>query len=123
MTETGWEWWSGSSDEYFTSSHDTREEAIAALDGEGGYIVEARQDPIKLSNFIDADYLLEWAEENVERSENLDAVFDVTPQQEADLGHRLREACDQWQLENGLVFHSDLFTDMRNAEGIDADPV
>ena len=120
--DDGWKWWAGTNEEYYHSSADTREEAIACLDGEGGYICEARIDPIALAGFIDADWIIERAEEGVERSENIDEVFEITPAQQADLQLRLREASDQWQLENGLVFKSDLFSSSRNMEAISADP-
>ena len=50
--KTGWLWFSGSNDEHYSDTHNTREEAIAALEGFGGYIVEAIQEP---ENFISND--------------------------------------------------------------------
>lgn len=55
----GMAWWSGSNEEYFTNGpFDTREDAVAALDGEGGYVVKAALMPITFSaaSLIDDQY-------------------------------------------------------------------
>jgi hypothetical protein len=122
MSTDDWKWWAGSNDEYYHSSCTTREEAIACLGGEGGFICEAIILPIQLSSFIDATDLLDRADENVDRSENLNEIFIITAEQEVDLDRRLKAACDEWQLAHGLVFRSDLFTMVRNNEQISPEP-
>ncbi|RHZ96495.1 hypothetical protein D1114_07240 [Cereibacter sphaeroides] len=43
----GWGWWSGYDGEHYGNGpFATRDEAVRALCGRGGYIVEARQDPL-----------------------------------------------------------------------------
>jgi hypothetical protein len=54
-----WEWWSGSNDEYYTNGpFASREAAISALDGYGGFIVEAVKKSVQFSadQLIDSQY-------------------------------------------------------------------
>lgn len=47
---TDWRWWSGTNDEWYSNGpFDTRDQAVAALDGHGGYIVEAQNGVIHFS--------------------------------------------------------------------------
>ena len=118
----GWTWWSGRDGENYTDANDTRDAAIAALEGEGGYIIEARQDPLDLSDYLDAADLLERAEEAAfdQANEDGDPIFDAKPEQIADLEARLKRACDEWQAAHGLVFTPWCFTASRNRERIAA---
>jgi len=119
----GWLWFSGSNDENYSNTHNTREHAIAELDGHGGYIVEARQDPMRMANYIDADSLFESAEEDASEFSNGDGdpIFECTRDQQSDLQDRLRQACDKWQEDHELVFKPWCFTDTRNSEKIAPD--
>ena len=121
-----WKWWSGSNDEWYTESHDTRDEAIQSLEGEGGYIIEARQGPVSLSDYFDADDFLTIADETLSDSDlghpEGDALFECSPEQAADLETRVRAAIDAWQEAHGLKFVPSMFTASRNAEYINPDP-
>jgi len=117
----GWFWFSGSNDEWYQNGPcKTREQAILELDGEGGYIIEARQDPVKLSDYADLEGAIERAHEGSYDliGEDGDPIFEVTPEQEKDLIARLKAAADQWQADHKLVFTPRMFTATRNAEKI-----
>ena len=135
--ETGWAWWSGRSDEWFehgpfSAREDAIDEAQCDASGEfldedgiwkvGIHIAEARQDPLRVADWIGADWILDRAEDllcDSERvsSENDDGPwFEVTKEQESDLVDRLKRACDEWQDAHGLVFTCNTFSAMRNAE-------
>lgn len=120
--DDGWKWFSGTNDEYYSDGpFNTRGEAIEALEGEGGYIIEARQDPLKLSQHIDFERALEDTEEDFERLEEDDSIiFDCTQAQQANLIDRLKTAVNDWQTHHELVFKSVAFTASRNGEFIDA---
>ena len=121
-----WKWWSGTNDEWYSQSHETREEAIQSLEGEGGYIIEARQDPVPLSGYFRADDFLERADETLSGSDlghpDGDILFECSPEQERDLEARVRAAIDAWQEANGLKFVPAMFTASRNAEYVEPDP-
>lgn len=137
MSNTGWKWWTGTNDEIMTyGPHDTREDAIREAqedrigefqdkDGTwkiGCHVVEACQDPLRLADWIDADRLLELAEDRLSDSDRVAAdedrgpFFECTPEQEKDLAERIARGCDEWQAEHGLVFTCRTFSAMRNAE-------
>lgn len=132
----GWKWFAGTNDEYFSiGPHETRDEAIETArqdacgefqdeDGVwkvGVHVVEARQDPLRLSIFIDVDHMLERAEEDVSESEfvNYDygddgPFFSATQDQEADLAARIKRVCDEWQDAHGLAYVPRAFSASRN---------
>jgi hypothetical protein len=137
MSHTGWKWWAGTNDEIMTyGPHDTREDAIREAqedrvgefqDGDGTWkigchVVEARQDPLRLADWVDVDDLLTRAEESLADSDRVGAEgdegpwFECTPEQEKDLAERIQLACDDWQQVNGLVFTCQTFSASRNAE-------
>lgn len=116
-TDTGWAWWAGSTEEHYSSEHETREQAIAELDGEDGWICEAKPGQPRLAAHLDLEKAVERADENFERAEDEDEediIFDLT---EADFAS-LRRAIDKWQTHEGLVFKSGLFSAQRNVEFI-----
>jgi len=139
---SGWQWWAGANEEWFTIGPcDTKEQAIdeALNDGIGEwldetqdppawmqsfFVVEARQYPLKLSDWINADLILDLANENLVGSDRVSSEnddgpwFEVTPEQQADLVNRLKSVCDEWQSSHGLVFHSSTFSHQRNSETI-----
>ena len=137
-TTDGWGWWaSADADNYTVGPEPTRQAVIqAAVDDELGYddrpendprcvfhICEARQDPICLSDWIQANRILERADDNLSGSDRVSEYdeppyFDVTREQEADLIRRLKTACDEWQDAHGLVFVMHQFSDSRNEETV-----
>lgn len=137
MNDDGWKWWAGTNDEIMTyGPHDTRDDAIREAQedrmGEfqdecgtwkiGCHVVEARQDSLRLADWIDADRLLERAEESLADSDRISCDgddgpwFACTPEQEKDLSDRIARACDDWQAGHGLKFSCMTFSAMRNAE-------
>jgi len=122
---TKWEWWSGYDGEHYNGPFGSRAQAIAELDGDDGYIVEARQDPVMLSYFVDAESLIDAANEGAVdcrmTNEDGDPIFDPSVDDLADLQARLKSACDEWQAVRGLVFVPWAFTEMRNKERVAAE--
>jgi hypothetical protein len=136
---TKWQWWAGSHEEWMTVGPcDTKEQVIqeATQDGIGEWkddnekwfqsfhIVEARQDPLKLSEWIGLDYILERADESLADSDRVSCEnddgpwFECTKDQEADLISRIRAACDNWQADHALVFTCPTFSHSRNHEDV-----
>lgn len=125
MTEhLEWKWYSGSNEEQFSGGpFDTREEAIADLDGYGGYIVLARKVPLRLSGYFDVDTFLEQAEEAAYDlcNESGDTLFDLSKEQSEDLQARIRTAIEAWQYAHNLTFVPWAFTGSKNLERIPED--
>lgn len=124
MSTLNWKWYAGSNEEEFHSGpFDTREEAIVALDGYGGFIIEAHKSLLSLAKFFDARDFLDQAEEDAWEhvNENGDLVFDVTNEQAADLETKVREAIVQWQESHNLVFEPWAFSGTRNLERINGE--
>ncbi|WP_097140885.1 hypothetical protein [Rhizobium subbaraonis] len=141
-TEGPWQWWAGSTEEWCTVGPEASREAIiqAAINdclGEGEddvgawtlnfHIVEARQDPLRLADWIESDRLIERAEDNVADSDRAAGEYDdgpffrVAPEIEKDLEERIKRACDEWQLANGLTFTCRTFSHTRNDEDVVVD--
>ncbi|MFC3163105.1 hypothetical protein [Ciceribacter thiooxidans] len=141
-TESPWQWWAGKDEEWCTvGPEDTRKAIIQAATGDelgecqddGGawhlsfHIVEARQDPLRLADWIETYKLLERAEENFadgdRRADEHDdgPWFECSPEQEKDLAERIKRACDEWQAAHGLVFTCSTFSHTRNSEHITVD--
>lgn len=124
MTSENWKWWVGHDDERYHTSCETREEAvrIASEDQEGGYICEAIQSAIYLSDYFNADTFLEWAEERAWDDhgdpEGDNVTFEVAPDQQRALEAKVRAAIAEWQTENGLHFTGFKFSAQRNEEYI-----
>lgn len=117
--QTGeWFWWSGFDGEKYDGPFKTREAAIANLDGERGYVCEARQDPLMFSDWLDMDLIFDHAEDRMADNnlvnEDGDSVFEVSDEQAKDLADRLKRACNEWQAAHGLVFVPWSFTEIRN---------
>jgi hypothetical protein len=123
-----WKWWSGSNEEWMEHGPcDTREQAIDEArddnpEAHGFYLVEARQDPLRLADWIDAEVMIDRAEEELGDSDRIGAEHDdgpwfvTTPAQANDLETRIKKACDEWQAAHELVFTTHSFSHMRNAE-------
>ncbi|WP_417724605.1 hypothetical protein [Salipiger sp.] len=140
--EGGWHWWAGVGDEWFTVGPcPTREAAIQDMMDDGTaefldtseghpvwthsfHIAEARQDPLRLADWIGLETILERADEwlaDSDRvlSENDDGPwFEATAAQAEDLQDRISRACDEWQAAHGLVFTSRTFSHQRNEEHV-----
>lgn len=142
--DDGWAWYASDGGEFFRIGPcATREDAIAeAISDSLGEeedldpktsdpfwllrftVAECRNRPLQLSDWIDAEHVLELAEERLTDSDRRacefddDTVFEVTPEQEKDLIARLRRACDEWQAAHGLVFTCQTFEAMRHEESI-----
>ena len=132
-----WQWWAGRDDEWCTVGPEPTRDAVidaAVADGAGEvqddngnwmhkfHIMEARQDPLRLSDWIGLNWLLERANESLADSDRVSCEnddgpwFDATPEQEKELCDRIRRVCDAWQMEHGLKFHSTTFSHARNSE-------
>ena len=119
-----WKWYSGENEEEFSGGpFDTRDEAIDALDGYGGYIVLARKVPLQLSKHFDATLFLEGAEDDVCDlcNENGDPIFDMSKEQSEDLQARVRAAIDAWQYAHNLTFVPWFFSESKLLERIPGD--
>jgi hypothetical protein len=121
-----WKWYAGFSDEVFEYECDTREEAVYYAQNEcreaGGYIVEARKEPLSLAKYFDADNFLAHAEDAAYdyASEDGSPLFEVSVYQRTDLEQAVRAAFTEWQRRNKLVFMPWRFTNQRNDEFISA---
>jgi hypothetical protein len=138
MTD-GWYWcWSNDESEGpWHGKYATREEAIAAgkidhsdwlyeEDGTGFFIAEAKNSPLKLSDWVPLDNLIEFAEDDLHDSDRVyydegpAAVFKVSHDQKMELEKMLVAAIDRWQAYHGLVFTVRSIEDIRNIEFIEA---
>jgi hypothetical protein len=118
-----WKWYAGSNEETFEHGpFDTREQAIAELDGYGGYVIMARKVQLKLSQYFDAATFLENAEDDAYdmANEDGDPIFDMTSDQQADLQARVRAAIEGWQYAQGLTFIPWGFNGTKHLERIEA---
>ena len=119
----GWQWWSGTSDEWYTNGpFATREEAIAALDGDGGYVIEAKHpDPVSFSasDLIEAQYFEDNDYFDFDHSEpDRKGPADEIAVADAELQALL----DDWCLRYADTFvRGNLFGDQRNGERIEAE--
>lgn len=122
MKKDNWQWWSGRDDEYFTNGpFETREEAIEALDGDGGYIVEAERYPITFSaerlindQYFDCDdyFSGEYAEPARYGNEEFVAKADS----------ELQQVLDVWLAKWSVSFiQPEMFCRQRNGEYIEPD--
>jgi len=141
-SSTGWTWWAGDNEEWLSigpeaTRDDAVDEAVGQCVGEfrdeaggkwklGIHVVEARQDKLRLADWIGADRLIERVEEDI--FENDVAAEDYcgeyvncTKEQEADLVARVKGVCDAWQDECGIVIQMRTFTATRNAEYVVVD--
>lgn len=119
-------WWTRDEESYHGGPCATREEALADAISDGTFepgdtITTAwcTIHHLKLSAFFDADRLLEDIEDNQVddyQNEDGDAVFDVTPDQKADLQAMVRAAIDEWEVKHGLKFSSWYFANCTQSE-------
>lgn len=140
--ESEWQWWAGTNEGWFTVGPcATRDSIINEMSNDGCgefldnemdppvwknsfHIVEARQDQLRLADWIETEFILERADEALADSDRVSCEyddgpwFDATKEQEKDLEERLKRACDEWQEAHGLVFVSTTFSHSRNHEHI-----
>ena len=136
--DSGWGWWAGSNEDLFdVGPCETRDEAISEAIGSCTYnefqnddgrwmvevfLCEARNEPLRLADWIDADDLLERAEDNLWDRDRVSGEFEEGPwfvatlEQAADLADRVKRACDEWQAAHGLTFNTGTFSHVRNQE-------
>lgn len=139
--EAPWQWFAGDCGEWFAvGPEDTREAIIQAAtnDSLGEYeddgvwklqfhIVEARKEPLRIADWIDADDIFDRAEDNLADSDRVGSESDEGPwfecskEQKADLRNRIKQACDEWQVAHGLVFNCATFSQTRNEESVVVD--
>lgn len=128
-----WQWWAGGNDEWYSvgpcaTREEATEKAVAKADRNecstlvSVYVCEARQDPLRLADWVGLDYILERADENLCDSDRVGSKYDdgpwfeCTKEQEADLIEALKRTCDEWQKRHGLKFTCQTFSHVRNQE-------
>ncbi|WP_341207252.1 hypothetical protein [uncultured Sphingomonas sp.] len=117
-----WQWWSGANDEWYTNGpFATREEAVAALDGDGGYVIEAKHpDPVSFSAsaLIEAQYLEDNDYFDFDHSEpDRKGPADKIAAADAELQTML----DDWCSRHADTFvRGNLFGEQRNGDRIEA---
>lgn len=135
--DDGWRWWGGATEEWSTiGPFRTRAEVIAQAvaeaaeaddGGEGSrtatiHLCEAKQDPLRLADWVAAEETLDRADEALVTSDRISSEnddgpwFEAMPEQAQDLRRRIEQACDEWQAAHGLVFTCATFSDSRNHE-------
>jgi hypothetical protein len=121
-------WYASRDGENFTvGPYGTRDEAVAEARGifDGRfYVVQAAQDPLRLSATVDGMDVIENAEcqdwTDFADPDGVDPLMDhVTDDQVADLTARLRKATDEWQDWHGIVIHPWAFTRQGGVETIE----
>lgn len=141
-TKSEWKWFGGHDEEHCVYGPcDSREEVIAeaVTDGLGEfqdeagqwkigvYVCEAKNEPLRIAKWVDADRIIERADESVYDSDRVNIDFDdgeifkCTPEQQADFVERIKRACDEWQDSHGLQFTVSTFSHVRNNEYVIAD--
>ena len=136
-THDEWLWYAGRDDEHYQfGPHKTRDDAIAEAKDNccgdfqddkgvwklGIHLCEATNPPIPLSDWIEADWVMEQAETSLTDNDRVGSdfdegpFFDCTPEQEKDLEAAIKLACNEWQARHNLVFTCSTFLNMRNTE-------
>lgn len=109
-------WYSSNEENYHGGPCETRDQAVSEAvhsgDFEPGDVFTTafcKIHHLQLAQFFDAERFLDDVEDNLVddyQSEDGDPVFEVTPEQEADLQAMVREAITAWQAKHGLDFTS-----------------
>jgi len=125
-----WYYAESSGAEHWQGGFATRDEAIANGDGEFDgsdfYVVSAKNPPVRLADWVNADDVLGHAADEIYDSDRVCSefddgpIFEATPALEADLAARIRQACDEWQKAHGLIFTVRTFSSMGEPERIEA---
>lgn len=130
MMSAEWLWYYGANEEgIYSGGYPTREDAI--IDGESEYcgegflICRASNPPERLSDWISTEAILDHANDWIMNSDRInyeyddDAIFVVSPEQEAYLDVAIKDAIDKWQEDLGLKFQCRTFKHMTDVEYID----
>lgn len=100
-------WYTSNDEEHWSNGpFADREQAEAEAQANEHYLIcEAGRNPVRLSEYFEADTFLERAEEDLEELSNEgDPILDrITPEQEADLQARVRAAIDAWQVAHQIA--------------------
>lgn len=127
IEQTEWRWYVGKDEERYTTECVDRDEAvyIAREEYEGAHIIEAcKPVNIPISGYFHAGRFIEYAEDAAydvhADPESGEPVFDLEPEQMADLQAMVRAAMDEWQAKHGLTFQGFAFSASRNGEYIPA---
>ncbi len=119
MSKESWQWWAGSNDEHYTNGpFECREHAVEALDGYGGFIVEAVQLDVQFSadQLIDAQYFDDDDYFSGEYGEP-DRNGDVDTIKAADA--ELQALLDGWLAKWGHTFvKPEMFAQTRNGQAV-----
>lgn len=113
-----WFWYSGSNDEWYNSGpFKTRDEAVAELDGYGGFVIEARKQRLTFSAkaLIEAQY---YEADDLFSYDNGDEPDGPGDEAEAELQALLDAWTDKWRTR---FTQPSLFAASRNAERIEPD--
>lgn len=123
MKTTEWKWYSGTSNEVYSATHDTREEAVAEAKAMGGgYICEACKPVIRIADFINFECAIEEADERCSEdygNEDGDPIIELSTSQMQSLIDALRAAAEKWQDDNAVTFKPWVFHEVRNEERVD----
>lgn len=128
----GFQWWVSADEENYQGPYDTRDEAIRVAIAEGigdefnrvpgcqrFYLCEARQGPIDLSRYSDADGVLDQVCSRIDDEfggeDGIDWHF-WNREQEADLDRRLRAVVRAWQRRHKIRVRTWGFTATRETE-------
>lgn len=117
-----WQWYYSWNEEEYWGGYDTREEAIDELEGEPGFIVEAKKPDIRLADFLTSNDIDCLTENMVER---IDEAWGNPEGSEIDLGKEvqylepyIRAAIATWQVDHKVKIDAWVFADMRNHEEV-----
>jgi hypothetical protein len=135
MTD-GWYWcWSNDESEGpWHGKYATREEAVAAgkanhsdwlyEEGAGFFVAEAKNSPLKLSDWVPLHNLIDFAEDDLHDSDRVfdegpATIFKVSHDAKMDFEKRLKATIDKWQEDHSLVFTVRSIEAIRNIEFIE----
>lgn len=128
----GFQWWISADEEHYQGPYETRDEAIRCALAEGlgdafnrvpgcqrFYLCEARQGPIDLSRYADADDILEQICSRVDDEFGGENGIDWdfwTREQEQDLDRRITAVVLAWQRRHKIKIRTWAFTAQRSDE-------
>lgn len=120
-----WCWYCSHDEEIWTGPFATDQEAKDDLDGEGGYICQARKTNLQLSDFVDIKEMVEKALERMgEEHGDWEGNFVIEIKQDGpsqNLEKLTRETIEQWQSLNRVVIEPWRFTKVRNSQVVNPD--
>lgn len=128
----GFQWWVSSDEEHYQGPYDTRDEALRVAISEGlgdafnrvpgcqrFYLCEAKQGPVDLASYIDADDVFQRVTERIDEEfggeDGLNWDF-WTSEQERDLDRAIGATVRRWQRRHGIAIRTWAFTATRSTE-------